>query len=238
MKHFVARMCAPKKAESDQLLMSFVLNQYWDDVAPTAGSGDTAKRIFEHMLSYYADSTVADINKKSNKQYEKEMREKNGWSNSTINRYRNFLRAALEHAVENEDLQAAPIIPTLPEPPARNRRQSAAVRQERIPPGVRPSQREERDASHDEAHQDHLAAARPRACVAAVRPDGDQHRHDREGVRPPHSGGSGAGRERCSCAPKHPFSTHFRFGAFGQVGAKSLKRLVGAVGIEPTTPPV
>lgn len=121
MKHFVAQMCAPNKAESDQLLMSFVLNQYWDDVASTAASTDTAKRVFEHLLAYHANHTVAEINKKANKKYEKEMREKNGWSNSTINRYRSFLRAALEHAVENEDLAAAPIVPTLPEPPAKDR---------------------------------------------------------------------------------------------------------------------
>jgi integrase len=120
MKHFVARMCAPKKAEKGQLLMSAVLSQYWDDVGSEAKSGKVAKRAFEFLLNYYRDSTVADITKKSNKQCEKDMRAK-GWSNATINRYRNFLRSALNHAVDSEDLVAAPKIPMLQEPPARNR---------------------------------------------------------------------------------------------------------------------
>ena len=125
MKAFVHRMTEPEDAKADEISIHTVLTRYWDDVASGAESDETAQRAFEHFsginptggattqAGYFGpDALVSEINKSCNKKYEKDMREK-GWANSTINRHRNFLRAALNHAVENGNLKAAPHIPTL-----------------------------------------------------------------------------------------------------------------------------
>jgi integrase len=112
MKAFVHRMTSTD--DEDDRPVHLVLTQYWDDVAGEARSAETAKRSFDHFLDYYGlETTVSQINKTANKQYEKDMRER-GWGSATINRARNFLRAALNHAVANGDLKFAPHIPTLP----------------------------------------------------------------------------------------------------------------------------
>ena len=120
MKVFVAKLLQPKNAQPDDILLESLLQQYHDDHGSDAKSADTAERTIEHLKSYYVGKSVAYINKTSNKEYEKDRRAA-AWANSTINRARNTLRAALNHAVENGDLVAAPHIPTLPEPPAKER---------------------------------------------------------------------------------------------------------------------
>ena len=119
-KVFVARLLQPKNAIPDDILIESVLRQYQDDQGGDAASAWTAKTIFNHLVSYYAGKSVSYLNKSTNKQYEKD-RKKAAWANGTINRNRSTLRAALNHAVENGDLTAAPYIPTLQEPPAMER---------------------------------------------------------------------------------------------------------------------
>ena len=119
-KVFIAKLLQPKNAQPDDILVESVLSQYQDDHGSETLSADTAERTVEHLKTYYAGKTVAYINKTTNKEYEK-ARRKFGWSNAAINRTRNTLRAALNHAVENGDLRAAPHVPTLPTLPAKER---------------------------------------------------------------------------------------------------------------------
>ena len=126
MKAFVNRMTSPANAEANELSIHHVLTKYWEDVANESHSDDTAVRTFEHFVGYHPETgekskrpgyyssgdLVSAINKSHHKAYEKARKEA-GWVNATINRARNFLRAALKHAVDNGDLKAAPHVPTL-----------------------------------------------------------------------------------------------------------------------------
>jgi integrase len=75
-------------------------------------SRETSQRTLDQLIGYYGDEPVSFITAATNKDYEKDRR-KAGWSNGTINRHRNTLRAALKHAVKDGKLRYAPFIPTL-----------------------------------------------------------------------------------------------------------------------------
>jgi integrase len=117
LAEFKAWHSTPAQAEADEISLSHVLHQYRDDVGVESLSQDTSQRTIDRLLAYYDGKRVADINAATNKQFEKDMRAE-GLSNSSINRIRNTLRAALKHAVKADLLVTAPFIPTLGEPPA------------------------------------------------------------------------------------------------------------------------
>jgi integrase len=122
MNVFIPAMLAElsNKPDKTEVTIAHVLNQYRDDHGSEVHSKITSDRAIDQLLAYYKDATVADINASTNKQYEKDMRGK-GLGNSSINRIRNTLRAALKHAVKSDLIVAAPFIPTLDEPPPQER---------------------------------------------------------------------------------------------------------------------
>jgi len=101
-----------KDADPADMTVADVLRRYQSDKSEEFVSQETADRTIEHLVEWYGDSTVGDITAGGNKDYELDRR-KGGWSNSTINRNRNTLRAALKHAVKDGKLRYAPFVPTL-----------------------------------------------------------------------------------------------------------------------------
>lgn len=106
---YLTELYSPADAKAEDLLINDVLRGYQDDMRGELHSEETADRTFNHLVDYYKGRTVAYITKGTNKDYEIDRREF-GWANSTINRYRNTLRAALKHRMK----AFAPNIPTLP----------------------------------------------------------------------------------------------------------------------------
>jgi integrase len=109
---YFALLYAKKDADPEDMTVSDVLLRYKNDRDGEFASPTTAAYTISHLAKYYGGSTVADINASTNKTYELDMRAV-GWSNSTINRSRNTLRAALKHAVKDGKLRYAPFVPTL-----------------------------------------------------------------------------------------------------------------------------
>lgn len=80
--------------------MDIVLRRYHDNRAGDLASQETATRVFDHLVQFYKGVAVSGLTIATHKDYEIDRR-KNGWSNSTINRTRNTLRAALNDAVKD-----------------------------------------------------------------------------------------------------------------------------------------
>lgn len=112
LKSFVKDYYTPDNADVSEAPVEVLLRRYHEQVGADAISRETAERSYDHLVAYYKDLTAADIDSAHNKKYETDMR-KRGWANSTINRSRNYLRAALKHAVKDGKLTYAPHIPTL-----------------------------------------------------------------------------------------------------------------------------
>ncbi len=113
---FVQDMLTPQLASPDEMPISTALLRYEEEHAIGVASQETSALAIKHLCAYYDGKPVSCITKASNKKYEVDMR-KLKLANATINRRRNVLRAALNHAKENGDLTVVPSIPTLPEPP-------------------------------------------------------------------------------------------------------------------------
>jgi integrase len=113
LKAFEREYYTPDNADLADAPVDTLLRRYQDEVGCDAMSADTATRTFDLLCDYYTDTTAAGITSASNKKFERDMRKRYGWANSTINRHRNTLRAALKHAVRDGKLKYAPFVPTL-----------------------------------------------------------------------------------------------------------------------------
>lgn len=113
LKTFEKDYYTPDNADLSDAPVDTLLRRYQDEVGCDAMSADTATRTFDLLCDYYVDKTAADITAASNKTFERDMRKRYGWANSTINRTRNTLRAAFKHAVRDGKLKYAPYVPTL-----------------------------------------------------------------------------------------------------------------------------
>jgi len=106
--------------EEEDPLIRDVLLRYQDDKEGELFSLQTADRTVAQLMEHYDGKKVSYISAATNKDYEKACR-KAGWADATINRYRNTLRAALKHAVNDGKLKVAPFVPTLKVPQKKER---------------------------------------------------------------------------------------------------------------------
>jgi integrase len=113
LEDFIRNWYTPDEADPADIAIDIVLRRYQDDKRGEIASPYADRRAVEQLISFYGDKPVSFITAATNKQYEVHSREKDGWSNSTINRTRNVLRAALRHAVKDKSLRYAPFVPTL-----------------------------------------------------------------------------------------------------------------------------
>jgi integrase len=98
--------------EQDDPLVRDLLLRYHDNKSGEVFSVETADRTKDFLLAHYDGKTVSQITAATNKDFETACKAK-GWSNATINRYRNTLRAALKDANKDGKLKMVPHIPTL-----------------------------------------------------------------------------------------------------------------------------
>ncbi len=106
---YLAALYADPDAPAEELYIDDLVRTYHDDKRGEIKSTETAGYAFDHLVEYYKGKTVDYITTSSNKDYEVDRRDF-GWSNATINRNRNTLRAALKHRLK----KLAPHIPVLP----------------------------------------------------------------------------------------------------------------------------
>ncbi len=109
---FFANLVVDVDGPQDDPPIRDVLLRYQDDKSGELFSIDTADRTVSSLQAHYDGKTVSYITAGTNKDYEAKCRDA-GWSNATINRTRNTLRAALLHAVKDGKLKVAPHVPTL-----------------------------------------------------------------------------------------------------------------------------
>lgn len=121
-KAFLADLMAPHDAKPDQVTVEVVLRRYQDEKgigSPSERANDTAIRGF---IGFYGqDLLVSELTPSNHIAYEKHCRAKFGHKASTINKRRNVLIAALNHARKNHLLVSVPYVPVLPTPPAKER---------------------------------------------------------------------------------------------------------------------
>jgi hypothetical protein len=117
---FLAELHSPKDQTPEDVGIDAVLRRYEDDKRDDFVSGETNRLVIAHLIGHYGDKPASFITAATNKEYEKDRR-KAGQSAATINRTRNTLRAALNHAVRDGQLRYAPHIPTLKVPKGKER---------------------------------------------------------------------------------------------------------------------
>lgn len=120
LDHFTREKLTPKDASPEDVSIDVVLRRYEDDRRDDLESKETSKRTIAHLIEHYGDKPVSYITASTNKDYELDRR-KFGWANGTINRTRNTLRAALQHAVKDGKLRYAPHVPNLKVPQTKER---------------------------------------------------------------------------------------------------------------------
>jgi integrase len=108
--------------QPDTVTVATVLHQYQDEKGiggPSEKANDQAIRGF---VSFYGkDMKVADLTPSKHIAYEKHCRTKFKHKASSINKRRNVLRAALNHAKKNGVLMVVPHVPVLSLPPRKER---------------------------------------------------------------------------------------------------------------------
>ena len=119
---YFKELYAQKDAPPTEVLLASVLHRYQDE----KGIGSPSEKANAQAISSFLDffgvkATVSDLNPSSNIAYEKHCRIKFKHLASTINRRRNILVAAMNHARKNGVLSAVPHVPMLPLPVRKER---------------------------------------------------------------------------------------------------------------------
>jgi integrase len=120
-KAFIADLLSTQPNGGDAKL-GVVLRQYQDE----KGAGGASQKSCDHAVSsflefYGEDLKVSELTPSQHIAYERHVRAKHGHKNSSINRRRTVLLAALNHAKKNGVLATVPHVPMLPLPPRRER---------------------------------------------------------------------------------------------------------------------
>lgn len=108
---YFANLVLGAEPQEDPLIRDILLT-YQDDKDGKLFSTETATRTADLLQTYYDGKPVSYITSATNKEFETACQKK-GWSSATINRYRNTLRAALKHALQDGKLKTVPHVPTL-----------------------------------------------------------------------------------------------------------------------------
>lgn len=95
-----------------------LLNSYYDRHAQHLPSEERIRIAIAHLKAFYGASAVTLVTARNHERYIAHCRAE-GKADGTINRHLGALRAALRFAVKSGDLQSAPFVPSLREPPPR-----------------------------------------------------------------------------------------------------------------------
>jgi hypothetical protein len=121
-KAFVTDLLSKQGAVDGGASIALVLRQYHDEKAIGTRDEKASTQALDSFLSFYGDDMkVSELTPSTNIAYEKHCRTKLKHLPSTINRRRNTLLAALNHAKKNGLLQVVPHIPMLPTPQRKER---------------------------------------------------------------------------------------------------------------------
>jgi integrase len=115
---FVLERNAGQPAKAAEVEIRTLLDSYIDRHAKGLPSEERLRIAAKHLKAHYKSSHVSAISARNHERYIAECRAE-GKAAGTINRRLGVLRAALRFAVKSGDLQAAPYVPSLREPPSR-----------------------------------------------------------------------------------------------------------------------
>src|SRR5258708_21837855 len=118
----VRDLLTPKDAKPSEVTIATVLNRYQDEKgigSPSEKANDMAIRGF--FAFYGEDLLVSELTPSNHIAYEKHCRTKFKHKPSTINKRRNVLIAALNHAKKNHVLNSLPHVPAPSTPPRKER---------------------------------------------------------------------------------------------------------------------
>jgi integrase len=121
-KAFVQDLLSKEDAADGEVSIALALRQYFDEKAVGTADEKNVGQAVDNLLAFYGeDMKVRDLTPSTNIAYEKHCRTKLKHLTSTINRRRNVLIAALNHAKKNGMLQVVPHVPMLATPPRKER---------------------------------------------------------------------------------------------------------------------
>ena len=113
---------AERDAKPDDVSLRAVLYRYQDEKGVGSPSERANATAMQGFLAFFGeDATIADLTLSNHIAYEKHCRNKLGQMASTINKRRNMLIAALNHAKKSNVLASAPHVPILPTPVRKER---------------------------------------------------------------------------------------------------------------------
>lgn len=121
-KAFIADLLSKRDAQTNEVTIATVLRQYQDEKglgSPSEKANDQAIRGF--LAFYGEDMKVSELTPSTHIAYEKHCRTKFKHMASTINKRRNVLLAALNHAKRNHVVVVVPHVPMLATPPRKER---------------------------------------------------------------------------------------------------------------------
>lgn len=95
-----------------------LLDSYFERHAKPLPSAERIGIAIDHLKMFYGEAPPSVVSARNHERYIQHCR-KEGKADGTINRHLGSLRAALRFAVKSSDIQSAPFVPTLREPPPR-----------------------------------------------------------------------------------------------------------------------
>lgn len=115
---FVLERNAGDAAKPTEVEVRVLLDGYYNRHAKALPSEERIRIATTHLKKFYGAASVSAVNSRNHERYIEQCK-KEGKANGTINRHLGVLRAALRFAVKSGDLQTAPFVPSLKEPPPR-----------------------------------------------------------------------------------------------------------------------
>ena len=115
-------LASPKNTAPADVLVASVLRRYQDEKGLGSPSEKANATAIAGFVSFFGEKlAVGDLIPSRHIAYEKHCRVKLGQKAATVNKRRNVLIAALNHARKNHVLSVVPFVPLLPTPPAKTR---------------------------------------------------------------------------------------------------------------------
>lgn len=115
---FVLENNAGEAVKPGEIEVRTLLYGYYERHAKALPSEERTRISIAHLKKFYGAGSVSTVNARNHERYIAQCRQE-GKADGTINRQLGALRAALRFAVKSGDLQTAPFVPSLREPPPR-----------------------------------------------------------------------------------------------------------------------
>lgn len=115
---FVLQQGGRPPSAPDKVSVATLLDSYYERHAQHLPSEERIRIAISHLKTFYGSSPVDVVTARNHERYIAQCRQERK-ADGTINRHLGSLRAALRFAVKSGDLQTAPFVPSLREPPPR-----------------------------------------------------------------------------------------------------------------------